>query len=228
MIRLTAMGCLLLTFLPAVPALAMPACPRPGGVSDPTLDFQTLDPRLVLHHDVDLLGLPRVEGHMETVPRGWTLQGLTIANDQLEIRATWREQHFSDGRVCLWLDKVTARLGMPEQRVYIAADYAEGSCEYQAIMAHERRHVEINRQTVQAHASAVRRAIVDGIRESNPLPLSSPPDTQLVVRRLQAYARPEAQQMISELRQRNGAIDTPDAYRREQAQSACHHWKGGH
>ncbi|HVI50436.1 MAG TPA: hypothetical protein VM661_04430 [Candidatus Sulfotelmatobacter sp.] len=207
-------------------ASAVPACPRPAGLADPVLDFQVIEPKMVLHHDVDLFGLPRIDGHMERAPPGWSLQGITITSDQLVVGASWREQRFSDGHVCLWLNKVTARLGMPEQRVYVAADYPEGSCEYNAILTHERRHVEINLTSLRAHAGAVRRALMDGIRESTPLPLSGPTtDKDLLARRLNTYARPEIQQLQMELKYRNGQIDTPDAYRNEQRQSGCRNWK---
>ena len=223
MLRITLLGVLLA--LAAFPALAAEQCPRPPGIPEPRLEFSVTQSQLVLHHDVDLLGLPRIQGHVETVPPGSALQGLTFSNDKLEIGISWRMQRFSNGNVCLWIDKVTATLGLPEQQVYVAANYPEGSCEYRAILAHENRHVAINRDTVQAHVPAIRQALLEGIRASNPLFLSTEPDKQLLARRLQSFTNMEFQVMRAELRQRNGAIDTPEAYRQQQKDSGCRNWK---
>lgn len=211
--------------LTAFPALAAQECPRPPGMPEAKLEFSVTQSRLVLHHDVDLLGLQRIQGHAETVPSGWALQGLTFSNDKLEIAISGREQHFPNGSVCLWIDKVTATLGLPELQVYVASNYPEGSCEYRAILVHENRHVAINRETVQAHVPGIRQSLLDGIRASNPLFLSSQPDRQLMARRLQSFANVEFQVLRAELRQRNGAIDTPEAYRQQQRDSGCKNWK---
>lgn len=211
------------------PAWSAPSCPRPAGLAPAELDFQVIEPRTSLHHDVDLFGLPRISGHMESAPPGWAIQGLTLASDSLSIGVNWKEQRFSDGHACLWPVKVTARLGMPEQKVYIAANYPEGSCEYNAILTHERRHVAINLGVLRSYAGAVRQALLEGIRQSSPLPLSAPTsDRDLLARRLNAFARPRLLQMQAELKFRNGEIDTPAAYREQQRQAGCRNWKGPH
>jgi len=220
------LGGFLLLMLAGAPAFAAPSCIRPPGVGEPSLDFQVREAQVMLHHEVDLFGLPRLQGHMESVPSGWAIQGLTLASDQVSLQAAWKLAPQPDGGVCLWIEKVTAVLGMPEQRVYIASDYQPGSCEYEAILAHERQHVEINRRTLHDHADGIRRALWDGIRQSSPLYLSvKPSDNQLIPRRLMSYLSGETQRLQSDLRQRNGAIDTLDAYRRQQQASGCKHWR---
>lgn len=220
------LGLLVMVLLP-VEGRAEATCPRPNDLSAFEFDFHVYEPRLVFRHDVDLLGLPRVEGHMETPPNGWTLQGLTITSDQLEIHAGWKEYHLSDGHVCLWINKLQVTVGMPEQRVYVAANYPEGSCEYNAILSHERQHVAINREVVQTYAGSIRQSLVSGVRDINPIMTRGSADGPAVLRRLQSAARPDMQAMQAELHRRNGAIDTPDAYRRQQQLAGCSHWQNG-
>lgn len=210
-----------------VSALAEMSCPRPPGLAEPVLDFQVVEPRVVLRHDVDLRGLPRIDGHVEQLPSNWTVQGLTMLNDRLDIQASWKEQRFSDGHVCLWPQAIKVMLGSAEEKVYVAADYPEGSCEYNAILGHEKRHVAINGESLRAHAGQIRQALMEGIRASTPLPLSQPTaDKSLLSRRLSSFAGPAVSQLRTDLMARNHEIDTPDAYRAEQARSGCRNWKG--
>jgi hypothetical protein len=201
-------------------------CPRPTQVSFPAqVAFRVYDPRVVFRHDVDLLGLPRVEGHMEIPPQGWVLQGVTITNDHLDLKLKTFKQNLSDGRVCVWLIAVEATLGMPEQHVYVASDYPDYSCEYRSVLAHENRHVEINRRVVHSFADRMRKALEDGVAKTNPLVFSNRNvmDSQ-ISGFLYSLMRPTLEAMNAELKRENGAIDTPAAYIKEHADSGCKNW----
>jgi hypothetical protein len=162
---------------------------------------------------------------MEVPPRGWVLQGITLTNDHLEIRTKSYRQSLRDGRVCIWLTAVEATLGMPEQHVYVAADYPEYSCEYKSVLAHENKHVEINRRVVRAFADPMRKALPDGVTKVNPLIFSNAnvQDSQ-ITGFLYSLMRPTWEALYAELKRQNGAIDTPDAYRQEHAASGCKNW----
>jgi hypothetical protein len=205
---------------------AAPPCPKPPQIQLPTpVSLNVYNPVVVFRHDVDLLGLPRVEGHMETPPAGWVLQGLTLTADHLDIRTRWVRQDLSDGRVCIWLASVAATLGIPEQHVYVANDYPEGSCEYRAVVTHEYKHVEINRRVVNSYGEPVLKALRAGVAQTNPLIFSNRnvQDSQ-VTGFLYTLMRPTVAAMTAELRRQNGAIDTPQAYIQEHAASGCKNW----
>lgn len=217
---------LMLMVVSATSHAADPPCPKPPQIQLPAqVSFRVFEPRVVFRHDVDLLGLPRVEGHMEVPPRGWVLQGVTITNDHLDIRAKTARQTLRDGRVCIWLVWVEATLGMPEQHVYVANDYPDYSCEYRSVLAHENKHVAINRTVVQSFAEPMRKALQDGVTKINPLIFSNGniQDSQ-ITGFLYTLMRPTRESMLAELKRQNGAIDTPDAYRQEHAASGCKDW----
>ena len=159
---------------------------------------------------------------METPARGWVLQGLTLTNDHLDTRVKSVRQSLPDGRVCIWLSWVEATLGMPEQQVYVANDYPDYSCEYRAVLAHENKHVTINRTVVQSFAEPMRKALQEGVTKINPLIFSTAnvQDSQ-ITGFLYTLMRPVWTAMRAELKRQNGAIDTPEAYRQEHAASGC-------
>ncbi|MDR3438249.1 hypothetical protein [Telmatospirillum sp.] len=215
-----------LAFLSDGATAAENPCPKPPQVQLPAqVAFRIFEPRVVFRHDVDLVGLPRVEGHMEIPPRGWVLQGLTITNEHLEIRTKTARQVLPDGRACIWLFWVEATVGMPEQHVYVANDYPDFSCEYRSVLAHENKHVSINREVIRSFAEPVRKALQDGVTKINPLIFSNAnvQDSQ-ITGFLYSLMRPVQETMHAELKRQNGAIDTPEAYIQEHAASGCKNW----
>jgi hypothetical protein len=66
-------------------------------------------------------------------------------------RATVRE-----GRNCVALKSVTARLANRDVVVYVDGRYPEGSCERRAILDHELEHVRINRETLEQGRKGLR------------------------------------------------------------------------
>lgn len=201
-------------------------CPRPSQISAPAqVTFRVYDPLVIFRHDVDLFGMPRVEGHMESPPQGWVLQGVTITNEHLDLKLKTVRQTLPDGRVCVWLITVQATLGMPEQHVYVARDYPDYSCEYRSVLAHENKHVEINRRVVHSFADRMRKALEDGLAKTNPLIFSNRNvmDSQ-ITGFLYYLMRPTQDAMHDQLKRENGAIDTPSAYIKEHAESGCANW----
>jgi hypothetical protein len=104
---------------------------------------------------------------------------------------------------------VEATLGMPEQHVYVANDYPDYSCEYQSVLAHENKHVQINRTVVQSFAEPMRIALQDGVTKINPLIFSNTnvQDSQ-ITGFLYGLMRPTWDRLRGELKRQNGAIDT--------------------
>jgi hypothetical protein len=64
-----------------------------------------------------------------------------------------------DGWRCGRVREVRAHLGFTAMDVYIAREFAVGSCQYVAILEHERHHVEINREILRRHAIEFEQAL---------------------------------------------------------------------
>lgn len=201
----------------ALPLAAQAAgCPPPPpGAVNPTVRMEVVEPRLIYRHDLDLLGLAKITDTFETAGQGWVLLGLTRRNDIFSLEA----KVLSQGG-CLWVEEVTARLGGDETDVYIAANYEVGSCEFNAVRDHENGHVAINSYVLKTYAPRIGAGLRQAVRAM--FPMAGGDGGKTVPARLTASINGIYQEMISELRRRNQALDAPENYRR--TQQLCHNW----
>lgn len=212
---------LLLFALRTAPAAAQ--CPEtPPAARNPSVRVEVLEPKLVYRHDVDLFGLGRIKHTFEKAPTGWVMLGVTITSDHLAIQVRPVLLRRADGRLCVWVTDVAARLGDPELDVYVAANYPEGTCEYDVVREHENQHVEINRSVVRAWGPRIGAQLRDFVARSFPMVAATTADVQKIPRTLMDRLQPLFDAMNGELRQKNGAIDTPENYRRTAAR--CKNW----
>jgi hypothetical protein len=181
-----------------------------------------LEPKLIYRHDVDLFGLAKLQHTFEKAPKGWVVLGVTVRNDELRLEVRSRSLGLPGGRLCLWVEEVTARIGDPELDVYVAANYPVGTCEYSVVLEHENQHVAINRSVVHAWGPRIGAQLRDVVYRSFPLIVDSAEPAKQAITFLAASVKPLVDAMIEELRQRNGAIDTPENYRR--TGERCKNW----
>ena len=199
-------------------------CPaRPGGAAAPAIRFEVFPPHVVYHHNVDILGLPSVGDTLERAPTGHYILGLT-KNPTFVRLVDFRTVNLplGDGRYCVWVTGVTAQMGDPREDVYIAANYPEGSCEYDAVMRHENRHVAINLEGLREWVPSVRAALSEAAARRFPVIADSLGGGRQVGALLFDAVRPLFALMNEDLRRRNAAIDTPESYRATQAE--CSNW----
>lgn len=146
--------------LPAVAQAQLPA-PAPLGVACPargtpvvTVDLVDPEPRM-------LPQLPAVQlraeagGHADAAfPHHL---GLTISRVEWRSEITVRAQAGGQGRVvCAVPAELRIRLVHAEHAIRLARELPPGGCLVAEVMAHERRHVEVNRRTLRDTAIEVR------------------------------------------------------------------------
>lgn len=156
------------------PAVALPlllllaACGR-GGDSrsesvcphDPAFDRSSVirvraDTRpAVLRRDLDLSALAKESAG--SVGSG-KAQGLTLVEHQLAFR-TLVKAETARGRVCVWFDQVNVDLTPASVSIFVPREYAEDSCEYQAVLAHEREHERVHQEHLAAAAKVIEEAL---------------------------------------------------------------------
>lgn len=198
-------------------------CPDvPAAARNPTVRLDVLEPRLVYRHDVDLHGLGRIRNTFEKAPAGWVMLGVTITSDQLSMQVRPLVSRQPGGRLCVWVADVAASMGDPELDVYVAANYPVGTCEYEVVREHENQHVEINRGVVRAWAPRVGAELRRVVASSFPMVLASTADVRRLPRMLMGRLQPLLDGMRAEMREKNGALDTPENYRRTAAR--CKNW----
>ncbi len=93
-------------------------------------------------HQRRILGLMKPDFRLRSLPRS---EGMT-----------------SGGRFCFWISGFEVVLRYSQIDVYVAREYAEGSCPYDAILAHEMEHVSVARANAEAFAPKIREALEGG------------------------------------------------------------------
>lgn len=122
---------------------------------------------------------------------------------------------------CLWVDKVTVDIVI-DPIIMIAAEHPEGSCEHNAILEHEYKHVAVDRSVVKDHLQAARQATalavqkvgVVGPKKSD----SANEYKQKMTTYIQDQLKLEMDSMYADRKKRQAAIDTKEEYDRVDGQ----------
>ncbi len=146
----------------AILLLACAACGRPAPDAacspDPAFDRSGLvrvradAPAARVRRDLSLAGLQREAGTAAGT------QGLTKVDHATRINLNLRHET-GGGRSCAWLEGVEVDLSPRAVEILIPSEYPEGSCEYEAILAHEREHERVHRESLAEAAKRARAAL---------------------------------------------------------------------
>lgn len=71
-------------------------------------------------------------------------EGLMLGSVKMPGNYSFITQKSSDGQGCIHIDKVNVRIEI-NPKIYIAKEYVPGTCYYNAIMDHEKKHVAVER-----------------------------------------------------------------------------------
>jgi hypothetical protein len=170
----------------------------------PTFDSLPLDELRRVSRDDEherILGLYKAELH-----------------SSLRIEYTTRE----DGKsACLALREIRIDMQLAERRIYLARELKRGTCRYDATLAHEQQHARIDDTIFARELPVIKQAIARAAAENSvigPLPLADvAAHRDDVAERLQRVLRHELDRLNELRRREQGAIDTPESYRREAA-----------
>lgn len=81
--------------------------------------------------------------------------GLMAGNLQTETRMSFGGLSIEELNLrCLWFDQVTVNLNL-DPEIYIASEYRPGSCEYNAILEHEKKHLRVDQEIVNEYAQRI-------------------------------------------------------------------------
>ena len=147
--------------------------------------------------------------------------GLTVGVFQFETKYRIRStvERFS-GTGCYWLDAVTVELNFVP-KVYIAREYAEGSCRYRAVLAHEMKHVAVDREILAEYLPVVRERLRNASAELGVIGPKSRGGEAEAKRRIGGVIERAVNQVLekiqAERRRRQQTVDTPREYRAVQA-----------
>ena len=113
----------------------------------------------------------------------------------------------------------------PSPDIYVAREYRRSSCAYQAVLAHERRHMTISREQINRYLPRLR-WVLTSLRiptAERPIYVTSAEAAKTEVRALmRALTEPLFQEMSAALREEQAKLDSPASYRR--LRKKCKRW----
>jgi hypothetical protein len=211
--KIAVLGLVAVAVVAVAPAYAAPVCP--ASMPEVTVELSIAEP--VIDNALPQPKLQTLAGQHHHYGR---TQGLYQADLEVGWRARIRRSD-AEGETCRWVDQVTVTLTMPKRMIYIVHDRRPGSCPYESVLAHERKHQATDEAVLSEHRPRLQRAVEDAAAalpraagkadgETADAKLSVPIAVALQ-RAFAALAKARAE--------RQAAIDTPAEYRRVRA--AC-------
>ncbi len=210
---------LVATALGARPGAAAENCPGSRKVPY-DIELEVDIPQARLHHDRSIAELGRMAVHG---PRGPIL-GLAGGGLDFGWRVgfEWRPQ---GAAFCFWVRRTVLTIRHPSPDIYVAREYRRGGCNYRAVLAHERRHIQTSRELINRYAPRLR-WVLTSLRiptGERPLLVGSPEAAKSQVEALmKELAEPLFHEMIAALKEAQAKIDSPASYRR--LHKKCKRW----
>lgn len=213
--------------------LLLAACGKPAGEAacphDPGFDRSGViraraDQRpAVLRHDLSLAEIAREAAGSSG---GGRPQGLTVVDHQLTFQ-TLVNMETSRGRTCVWFDEVRVDLTPASVTIFVPREYAVDSCEYLAVLEHEREHESVHRERLAAAAGEIERALEDARclpARGNPLETEDRPSAEAALNaKLRKVVTPVYERYKADLRLAQADLDRPDLY--DWVAKRCRGWK---
>ncbi len=161
----------------------------------------------------DLIALNRTYGQSVA---GWSPVGLTLADRGMSIGVTVRSAQLPDGWYCSEVASVAASIQYNSIDVYVAREYARGTCQYNAILDHERRHVGVFHDTLSEFSPRIERALYSALDRMKPLHNRN---HEVAAQKIQNKLEQSVSSIFREfdrvLANRNGKLDTKENYTKE-------------
>jgi hypothetical protein len=167
----------------------------------PTIDNSLTQPQLQLlaahRHPGRALGLYRAH-----------------VNGRFDARIEYR---WDEDEACLWVGRIALRIEAVDRRIWVIRERRPGTCDYEAVLGHERKHQQVDEAVVEAfvprlEAALARRAdalgvvrVARGGREAA---------QKRMLAAIDETFQAEMAAMQEERERRQEAVDTPAEYRR--------------
>ncbi len=136
------------------------------------------------------------------------------------------ETHTKLGQSCLYVNKVEIVITL-DSAIYIASDYPKGTCHYNAVLEHEKKHVAVDRELVNKYSNIIVRAVNNTLKTigyaQGPFPAAQLPAVQSKIDSyLSQIIGAYGQNFAAERQKLQGQVDTLAEYNRVHAK--CKQW----
>lgn len=184
---------------------AIAACSSPP--AEVTIDVQAGEP--AIDNSLPQPALQQIAGSAHHA-------GHTLGLYNAKLKATWRvglRQRRDEQGTCHWVTRVALTLALAERRIYVVRERRPGTCAYDAVLAHERKHQAVDDALIRDYVPRLRRAIEAA------LPPGAAASEQTLIQPIGAALKRELAAMSAARAARQAAVDSPHEYRRVRA--AC-------
>ena len=217
--RLSGVVLAALSLMASTEAQAAADCPSDTDIAyDIELKIDIPEPRL--HHDLSIAELNRKALHGP----GHRVLGMAITGLEFGWAVGFQWQPRGAGH-CFWVRRTELKIRQPSPDIYVAREYRRSSCAYQAVLAHERRHMAIAREQINRYLPRLRWVLTSLLipTAERPIFVASAEAAKSQVRTLmKELAEPLFKEMRQALNAAQAALDSPASYRRLRKQ--CKRW----
>ncbi len=186
--------------------------PIQGGVN---LSVETDGGRIIYDHTLNKQKLRALALKIGSIAMGSRQQplGLTTVSRIWDPDLRLQGANIGRNRYCARIDTMKIRIMLNDLRVYVASDYARGTCQYAAVIAHEHEHVEVFRSVLSKYRAIVERRSQSFVWHMKPgLGLNQKEAYQKVIRRIDQLWEELEREMSLEMAEKNAKIDSPQSY----------------
>lgn len=184
------------------------------------IDVRIVFPEAVIDHSHSIAQLGKISG------LGHNKRALGLMKPDLRIETWPKAQGLAAGRkFCFWISGFEVVLRYRRVDVYVAREYARGSCNYNAILSHEHKHVDAARLNLQEFAPKIRMALTSMLIPTGrePALVNSRAEARKDVGKISdELLKPVYEEMIRSLMEAQARIDSPEEYRR--VRNMCPTW----
>lgn len=151
---------------------------------------------------------------------------LGVMQGDVDLRwfINYKIEEYRDG-ICFWVASVDVELAYRQLDVFIAAEYEPGSCQYEAVLDHEKEHVQVAQSIMGPYAQQIYASLTTLSIPTPDLPsvADSPEAARAQVNEVfRRLLMPVRERMYLVLRAQQAEVDTRENYRRTFRQ--CRKW----
>ncbi len=150
------------------------------------------------------------------------IRGLTVTKPVLSYSIAHRSIS-SGGGACVYPTHVDATIGYETIKVFVASEFRKRSCQYKAVLAHEKEHVAAHRKALKKRTPRIKARLNGILKKFKPIRLSKGENpTEAIARKIDAGLKRYLTNLSNEAEDLNAEIDLPKNYRK--TKKMCKKW----
>ncbi len=203
----------------------MAACKRPADIPDPKIKVKLARKEPAFHHDKSIASLTKFSNKSseDIYTSSHRTLGVTVTRPDVKARM----QYYASGnKNCFFLSEYEVSATFTSFHVYVAKEYRNGGCAYNAILKHENQHVAIEKQQMEAFVQRLRASLKEVEPKLKNISASSEKGLDAAVSKLMTpIFKKEGASYRAKSAKENGKIDTSYSYAAVQASCPAIEWK---